>query len=317
MFFLLCAIASICSCSIDSRLRSLDAETKVLDVAQQEYQLRPGDQLTLFYAIKQVVDTCRYLLEPGDQIRIVVGDRKELSRLYTIAPDGVLYLPATPPLPAAGKSALEVEASIQASLKPTTVSASIFVSFERFNSLSRELINSLSPLSSQGPYFRTVVDSDSSINLPRIGKFKCAGVPLNALIERIEAVYAKTYSSLQIIPVFENSSMSSVTVLGEVNKAGAFSTSGRVTLSTALGLAGGWMKSAAMESIIVVQREGRRVIVRRINFKNDLITASQLALTAGDIVFVPAKPITDLDVFVDQYIRGVLPVGINGAFVIP
>ena len=315
--FAACGLSLISSCTMDGRLRNLSYETRSVEISQQEFLLRPGDQLTLFYSIKAVSDTASYTLEPGDQIRIVVAEREDVSRLYTIAPDGLLYLPAAKPIAAAGRTASDIEAAIQKALKPVTVSASIFVSFERFNSLSLSLINSLSPLNSQGPYFRTVVDQDSSIFLPRIGRVVCAGKPLKKVIAEIERLYQATYSALQIIPVFDNSGMNTITVLGEVGRPGAFAASGRITLSTALGLAGGWMKSAAMQSIIVVQRDGQKIEVRRINFKRDIITASQLPLAAGDIVFVPAKPITDIDVFVDEYIRKLLPISVGASLYIP
>jgi protein involved in polysaccharide export with SLBB domain len=111
--------------------------------------------------------------------------------------------------------------------------------------------------------------------------------------------------------LYENSSLSSITVLGEVNKPGAFPISGRVTLSTALGLSGGWQKTAYLSTIIVIQRSGSKVIARSLDFNRDLITVSQLALSAGDVVFVPSNAITNLDTWVDEYIRKLIPIGVG------
>jgi polysaccharide export outer membrane protein len=298
-------------CAIDWKLRHQGDEVRELDVATREYVLRPGDQISLFYSIRPMQDSARYMLEPGDQIRLVVSDRDDLSRVYTVAPDGLLYLPETPPVSAAGKTVVVVEDAIKSSLKHLTVSASVLVSFERFNSRTMELISSLSPLNGQGPVFRCVVGYDSTIVLPHLSKIRCVGKTFSELIDTVEGLYHRSYSSLQIIPLYENSSLSAVTVLGEVNKPGAFPVSGRITLSTALGLAGGWLTSAHLSTLIVIQRNGSKVMTRRIDFKGDLITVSQLQLSAGDVVFVPSKAITNLDVWVDEYIRKMIPIGVG------
>jgi protein involved in polysaccharide export with SLBB domain len=298
-------------CSIDHKLRNQQPEERELDIITREYILRPGDQVTLFYSIKQIQDSTKYVLEPGDQVRLVVSDRDDISRLYTIAPDGLLYLPSTHPVEAAGKPALAVEDSIKAALKHLTMNATVLVSFERFNSRTMELISSLSPLNGQGPVFRSVVGYDSTIVLPHLQKIKCVGKTFNQLIDTVEGLYRKNFSSLQIIPLYENSSLSTVTVLGEVYKPGAFPVSGRVTLSTALGLAGGWQKSAFLSTIIVIQRKGSKVLARSLDFNNDLITVSQLTLSAGDVVFVPSNAITSLNVWVDEYIRKMIPIGVG------
>jgi len=306
-----CLISTFSGCSIDSRLRRISNVTTTLDLPLQEYRLRTGDQLTLFYSIKRPADTTLYVLEPGDQIRLVVSDREDISRLYTIAPDGMLYLPFAQPIAAAGLAAKDIEGMIKASLKPLTVNASVLISFERFNTRSLEIITSLSPLNGRGPVFQAVVGADSAIMLPVVGRILCAGKTYPKLIDTIETLYKKSYSSLQVIPLFENSSLNVVTVLGEVQKPGAFPISGRVTLSTALGLAGGWMKSASLNTLIVVQRNGAKLSISSIDFKRDLFIVSQLPLSAGDVVFVPSKPITDVNVFVDEYIRQNLPIGVG------
>ncbi len=304
-------ISVLSGCSIDSRLRRTVNSTTTIEVPLQEYRLRTGDQLTLFYSIKRPLDTTMYVLEPGDQIRLVVSDREDISRLYTIAPDGMLYLPIAQPIAAAGTSAKDIENFIRASLKPITMSASVLISFEKFNSRSLEIISSLSPQNGRGPVFQTVVGMDSAITLPVLGRIVCAGKTFAKLVDTVEMLYSKSYASLQVIPLFENSSLNVVTVLGEVQKPGAFQISGRVTLSTALGLAGGWMKSASMGTIIIVQRNGAKLSISSIDFPKDLFTASQLPLSAGDVVFVPSKPITDVNVFVDDFIRKNLPIGVG------
>jgi polysaccharide export outer membrane protein len=304
-------------CSIDQKLRNQQPEERELDIVAREYVLRPGDQVSLFYSIKQIQDSTKYVLEPGDQVRLVVSDRDDISRLYTIAPDGLLYLPTTEPVLAAGQNALTVEEGIKAALKHLTMNATVLVSFEKFNSRTIELISSLSPLNGQGPVFRSVIGYDSTLVLPHLPKLKCAGKTFNKLIDTVEALYGKNYSSLQIVPLYENSTLSTVTVLGEVNKPGAFPVSGRVTLSTALGLAGGWQKTAYLSTIVIIQRNGSKVLARSLNFNRDLITVSQLALSAGDVVFVPSNAITSLNVWVDEYIRKMIPVGVGFGWSIP
>jgi protein involved in polysaccharide export with SLBB domain len=102
-----------------------------------------------------------------------------------------------------------------------------------------------------------------------------------------------------------------VTVLGEVARPGAFDTTGNLSLIAALGMAGGWTPSAHMESVILVQQRKGLLYVNKFDLRDEFVAATQIQLASGDLVFVPRSPVADDNVFVDQYLRRNLPLGIG------
>lgn len=57
-----------------------------------------------------------YTLVPGDQLEVVVGSAPELSRTLTVGPDGRILMPMSQPVMAAGRTFMEVQASLMAEL---------------------------------------------------------------------------------------------------------------------------------------------------------------------------------------------------------
>ena len=92
---------------------------------------------------------------------------------------------------------------------------------------------------------------------------------------------------------------------------------GPVSLTQALGLAEGWLPSAHLDDIILVQKRAGKVTISKYDLDKDLMVATQLQLIGGDLVFVPRSAISDLNLFVDQYLRRNLPVAVGLSIPIP
>jgi polysaccharide export outer membrane protein len=57
-----------------------------------------------------------YLIQPDDQLDIVVSSAPELSRTLTVGPDGRIVMPMSQPIMAAGRSFVQVQALLKAEL---------------------------------------------------------------------------------------------------------------------------------------------------------------------------------------------------------
>tara|TARA_R110002072_G_scaffold302503_1_gene485967 strand:+ start:13137 stop:13946 length:810 start_codon:yes stop_codon:yes gene_type:complete len=103
-----------------------------------------------------------------------------------------------------------------------------------------------------------------------------------------------------------------VYVLGDVNGPGPQSLSGRIlTLTEAIGAAGGHLKATAnLRNTILVRRLEGSNEMRSWRLDADIYNWGKqppIFLQARDIVFVPNTAIDDLDIWVDQYLRRMLP----------
>jgi len=101
-------------------------------------------------------------------------------------------------------------------------------------------------------------------------------------------------------------------VLGEVRSPGQFPFVGqRVTLIEALARAGGHNKATALLKNVLLVRwmpDQNRWRAWNIDARPDHWgAANQVLLQANDLVYVPNTPIDDVDIWVDQYIRQLIP----------
>ena len=103
-----------------------------------------------------------------------------------------------------------------------------------------------------------------------------------------------------------------VFVAGEVNQQGAQPLVGGTTISHAVAAAAGLKTTAYTSQTLLVRSgpDGRRE-VRVIDLGKVLrgeMPEQDVELQAFDFVFVPRSPVADVDLFVEQYIRGLLPI---------
>jgi protein involved in polysaccharide export with SLBB domain len=111
-----------------------------------------------------------------------------------------------------------------------------------------------------------------------------------------------------------------VSVIGEVKSPGMLTLEGaRMTLTEAIGKAGGPLtRTARLDNVLLVRwdPETRRQIAWRIDADIENWSSPEpIYLQPFDVVFIPNTPIDKLDIWVDQYIRQLIPVPINTSWV--
>lgn len=73
-----------------------------------------------------------YVVGPGDELRVVVADRPELSGVFTISPDGTLALPALDGLKLDGLEVRAVAAAVRQKLEERYVNLTLAVEVSRY-----------------------------------------------------------------------------------------------------------------------------------------------------------------------------------------
>lgn len=103
-----------------------------------------------------------------------------------------------------------------------------------------------------------------------------------------------------------------VVVMGEVNEPGQIQLTGRpLSLVEAIGFAGGPIKrTASMEDVVLVrwQPEQQRQVAWMIDASWEYWGAAEpIWLQEHDVIFIPNTNIDDVNIWVDQYIRQMIP----------
>ncbi len=98
---------------------------------------------------------------------------------------------------------------------------------------------------------------------------------------------------------------------GEVRNPGVLPIKGQLTTAQAVMSAGGLLPTARTGRIVVLrERADGQLLRKEIDLKAYLTKAqgrSDFSILPGDLIFVPRSKIAEVDLFVDQYINGVLP----------
>ncbi len=102
-----------------------------------------------------------------------------------------------------------------------------------------------------------------------------------------------------------------VFVGGSVGKAGAYTLVGRHGSFEAIQLAGGFDPQARMDEVVLIRRDPQnKPMLRTVDLRGLMHGEAghdDVPLVAGDIVFVPRNRISEVDLWIDQYINKFLP----------
>ena len=223
-------------------------------------------------------------------LRRLAGSLALCAALGTLA--GCYYRVTTEPLPAAERSA-----AAPAAPAPYTINVAdhLGVKFYQNPDLNEELI----------------VRPDGKISLQLIGDVQAAGVEPAVLAANIENAYRAELSAPHA-SVLVRELGGRVYVGGEVNKPGAVPLTANLTLVQAIQEAGGFLPTAHLSQVVLIRRDASGHPVGRAIDVRPVIGGKQadedVPLQPFDIAFVPPSKIADVNLWVKQYIRDVLPI---------
>lgn len=171
-----------------------------------------------------------------------------------------------------------------------------------------------------------LVRTDGCVSFPAIGEVLVAGNPVGELQHRLTERYVE-------LKVFERpdadlilnlgdpaqtstSGQGSITVGGEVKTPGLVGMAGeRLTLLDALSRAGGHIKGTALlGNTLMLRRSPRSGLYSswRIDAREIFWDSSQpIYLQRHDMILVPNTPIDNANIWVDQYINKMIPLGVT------
>ncbi len=147
----------------------------------------------------------------------------------------------------------------------------------------------------------------------RIGDdLQAADLTPGELSAEINRAYSKELRDPQASVVVKNSPSRVTYVQGEVTKPGAIPLMPGMTAMAAISQAGGFTEDAGTNNVILIRRDacgepqGIRLDLAQVLDQKD--NQEDALLMPADMLLVPRSGIANVDLFVKQYVRGVLPV---------
>jgi polysaccharide biosynthesis/export protein len=290
-----------------------------------QYRLRPGDQLQVIYLITRRQGGGAYRLEVGDEVLIESVSDAELTRGtlengLQIQPDGTITVRILGQVHAAGLTVDALRQQLETQYAKYYEDPTIDVTPVRTNTLAEDIRNAVggqSGLNRQA--IDVVVMPDGKVRLPGIGEVCVQGFTLSEMKSEINLRYSQSVVGLEVEPILTAQAPHFVHVLGEVNQPNRVQLNGPTTVLGAIASAGGQRNGANLRQVVVFRRaEDWRLISTMLDLQGAVYgkrptPADEIWLRDGDVVIVPARPITRFNWFVQQVftdgIYGIVPFG--------
>jgi protein involved in polysaccharide export with SLBB domain len=156
---------------------------------------------------------------------------------------------------------------------------------------------------------RAPVRNDGVINLPVTGDIDAAGRTVKEIEDEIVAKSSTTLRGPVVSVTIAQLAEHKVFVGGQVVKPGYVPFRQGLTSMQAIVERGGFLDDAKMDQIVHLHRVGNSMQTKKIDLGSAFEGTAQdtNVLAPNDILIVPRTWIGDADVFVDQWIRGLLP----------
>jgi protein involved in polysaccharide export with SLBB domain len=158
---------------------------------------------------------------------------------------------------------------------------------------------------------QVIVRPDGRISLQLIPELEVTNLTLAMLAKQLTERYAADLNHPQVTVIVREFGTQRVFVDGEVGTPGVVPILGQMTALQAISQAGGLKDTARSTDVIVIRRgQGDAPVAFKVDLKKaraggDL--AQDVTLAPLDIIYVPRSRIANVNLFVDQYIRKVLP----------
>jgi polysaccharide biosynthesis/export protein len=157
-----------------------------------------------------------------------------------------------------------------------------------------------------------VVRPDGKISLRLVGSIPAAGLTPDQLAKEVDTAYSTELRDPGASIHIKSMPSREVFVAGRVTKPGAFPLEPGMTAMEAISDAGGYLDDASDTSVVLIRRD---VCGTPHGTKLDLDAAvskegsdENIALLPRDMLVVPRSKIGNVDLFVQQYIKNLIPI---------
>lgn len=152
---------------------------------------------------------------------------------------------------------------------------------------------------------------DGRISMPFVDEMQAAGLTPEQLDAKLTEAYASELARPNVTVIVREVAPPTVYVGGEVGAQGAIPWNDGMTLFRALQAAGGLLTTARPGEIVMIRAVGEdRAVARAVDIRPVMSGADpglDVRLAANDVIFVPRTQIRSLNLFIQQYIDGVIP----------
>jgi polysaccharide biosynthesis/export protein len=296
---------------------------EAFDIVCRNYRLGPDDKMSILFQTDWNIPVGSFKLDTLDKIRITCLIDPQLSSEVTIRPDGMITVKGIGEVQAAGLKPDELAKKIEQRYLEAKIFSSditkrdignfrlVTVEVIQFYEKIAKLIEALRSLAT-GTAFGVLVKPDGTIDLPLLkDRVLCSGYTVQEVENTANRLYRDGVLDHLVVSLsLQTANSRKVYVMGEVTSPGAYDLTQPITALHALALAGGHKRDTGdLTSVILISRDaqgkpfGRRLDLKKILDVGDM--SSAILVKPYDVLFVPNTYISDVRLFMDQYVATV------------
>ncbi len=154
------------------------------------------------------------------------------------------------------------------------------------------------------------VRPDGRISVPLAKQIKAAGLTTQEFEDLLSQKYATELKRPEVTVIVRGFNAQKVFVDGEVFRPTLVPLMGPLTTIQAIAQCGGFKDTARLSEVIVIRRTKEKPEVTIVDLRkarNHEDSSQDILLMPFDIVYVPRSKIANVDLFVDLYIRRMIP----------
>jgi len=267
-----------------------------------------GDQLVALFYKKPAAEDSTYRVGCQDRLTVIIESQDTLEQEVVVRMDGRISFFSTDDLYVKGRTILEIRELIKANISTVTPSAEVTVFLTDGNVLARDFL-AQSKSQEQNDYNTVTVRQDGMVSLPLIGEVRAAGLTLPEIRETAQAKYDDIFNGGVSVYLNPLTRRGNTAILGEVGHPGLYPLYKTEHPLYGLALAGGKRETANLKKVVILKRQPDGSRTRHfVNLKDGKsISRSPVMLDPEDILIVPKTGIANVNKWVDQYIRRLLP----------
>lgn len=155
------------------------------------------------------------------------------------------------------------------------------------------------------------IGPDGRLALPLIGAVRAADLTADELRDVLVAAYASHLRMPELSVTPRSYGSRQVFVGGEVARPGIYEMPANIDAFQAVALAGGFLPSARRGDVVILSRASGETRVTEIDLSPRAMRRGfpdAQPLQRYDVVYVPRSPISQVNLFMQQYVRDALPV---------
>ncbi len=284
---------------------------------EHEYELGPGDILEIVYHYTPKPDNKEYILSVADVLKVEFAYHPDMDRELTIRPDGNITMPKKGAVLALGLSPNQLQDKIKEIYSKEFIDPVVTVTMIQYNRTIDRLKKAITT-AARGQSKLTAIRPDGYVSFPVITDVLAAGKTLPELKATVQEKYKEQIDNLTVTMILKDMKANLAYIHGEVKTPNSYLMNGNLTLSQLISRAGGLKDTAERRTILVISRDkhrrpwGRIVNLEKVIEMGDI--SQDIVLNQYDVVYVPKSRIARRNLWVEQYINGLIPEDLIGAF---